>query len=131
MIVLDASVMIALLNGDDPHHDAAARVLGEAGAADLGISPITVAEILVWPTRQGRADEVRSLLSALDLETIPWGPDAPARLATLRAATNLKLPDCCVLLAADEAGFGTVATFDAQLGRVAAARGLDVMNGAD
>lgn len=130
MIVLDASVVIALLNGDDPHHRAAARVLAEVGAADLGISPITLAEILVGPTRHGRADQARALLDALDLETIPWGPDTPARLAALRVATSLKLPDCCVLLAADEAGFGTVATFDAQLGRVAAARGLDVLSGA-
>lgn len=119
----------ALLNGDDPHHPAAARVLAEAGAADLGISPITLAEILVGPTRHGRADQARALLNALDLETIPWGQETPARLATLRATTNLKLPDCCVLLAADEAGFGSIATFDARLGRVAAGRGLHVLDG--
>ncbi|MFA4927723.1 MAG: type II toxin-antitoxin system VapC family toxin [Patulibacter sp.] len=129
MIVLDASMVIALLDGDDAHHAAATRVLADAGAVDLGISPITLAEILVGPTRDGRADQARALLDALDLKSIPWGPDTPARLAALRVASKLKLPDCCVVLAAEEAGFGTIATFDAQLARVAVERGLAVLDG--
>lgn len=130
MIVLDASVVIALLDASDAHHDAAVRVLSAAGAVDLGISPLTVAEILVGPTRSGRADQVRALLDALDLQPVPWGSASPARLAALRATTGLKLPDCCVLLAAEDAGFRTIATFDVQLGRVAAERGLGVLGGA-
>lgn len=127
MIVLDASVVIALLDGGDAHHAAATGILSEAGAADLSISPITLAEILVGPTRKGRADQAVALLDALDLQAIPWGPGTPARLAALRVATGLGLSDCCVLLAAEEAGFGSVATFDAQLARAAAARGLTVL----
>lgn len=130
MIVLDASMVIALLDGDDAHHAAATRILRDAGAADLGISPITLAEILVGPTRAGRSDQVRALLDALDLQAIPWGPESPARLAALRATAGLKLPDCCVLLAAEEAGFPTVATFDDQLARVAVTRGLTVLGAA-
>lgn len=130
MIVLDASVVIGLFDAGDPHHRAATRILAEANASDLGISPITLAEVLVGPTRHGRADQARALLQALDVETIPWGPDTPARLAGLRVDTSLKMPDCCVLLAAEEAGFRTIATFDAQLARVAASRGLTVLGGA-
>jgi predicted nucleic acid-binding protein len=127
VIVLDASVVIALLDGGDAHHEAATRILQDAGAADLGISPLTVAEILVGPTRVGRAEQTRALLDALDLQAIPWGPETPSRLAALRVSTGLKLPDCCVLLAAEDAGFGRVATFDGRLARVAVTRGLTLL----
>jgi len=53
------------------------------------------------------------------------GDDAPARLAVLRAGTNLEPPDCCVLLAADQTQ-GEVATFDDRLADVAAEHGLVV-----
>lgn len=49
--------------------------------------------------------------------------DAPTRLALLRAGTGLKLPDCCVLLAAEQTR-GTIATFDGRL--TAAAVGSDL-----
>lgn len=128
MIVLDASVVIGLLDGDDPHHEAAAKVLAAVGATDLGISPITLAEVLVGPTRAGHADRVRAVLDALDVRTIDWGSEGAAQLATLRVATGLKLPDCCVLLAAQHARAKSIATFDLRLGRVAAERyGLSVL----
>lgn len=50
--------------------------------------------------------------------------DAPVRLATLRAETGLKLPDCCVLLAAQDAGAEAVLTFDEPLGREVERLGL-------
>lgn len=47
------------------------------------------------------------------------GTDAPERPAHLRSATRLKLPDCCVLLAAQDVRATTVLPFDDRL-RVAA-----------
>ena len=57
-------------------------------------------------------------LTAVALDT-----DAPARLATLRAITGLKLPDCCVLLAAEQAG-AAVLTLDDRVAAAARERGL-------
>lgn len=53
------------------------------------------------------------------------GEGAPARLAVLRAGTRLKLPDCCVLLAAEQS-HGAVATFDDRLANAAGDRGCIV-----
>jgi len=49
--------------------------------------------------------------------------DAP-RLARLRAGSRLRLPDCCVLLAARDAAAAGVATFDARLAEQAERLGL-------
>jgi predicted nucleic acid-binding protein len=55
---------------------------------------------------------------------IPLGHEAPSRLAALRAGSGLKLPDCCVLLAAQDAEAEAVLTFDDALAREAERLGL-------
>jgi len=50
----------------------------------------------------------------LRVRSVPFEDDAHIRLATLRAGTGLKLPDCCVLLAAEQV-HAAVATFDDRL----------------
>ncbi len=125
MIVLDACVLIAHLDATDPHHErASALLLGEADSA-FGASPITLAEVLVGPARAGQLERATTALHQLDLITIPLGEDAPARLAGLRAGTGLKLPDCCVILAAEQVR-GSVATFDDRLAAASRQRGFPV-----
>lgn len=126
MIVLDASVLIAYLDGADNHHETAERLL--AGAIDdhLGANPLTLAEVLVVPARNGRLDAVLSVLRDLDVETLPFPADTAVRLADLRASTGLKMPGCCVLLSAEDAS-GRVASFDGRLAQAAEARGLPVL----
>lgn len=85
----------------------------------LVCSPITLAEVLVGPARHGRLDVARNAIAELGVREIALAPDAPARLASLRAQTNLKLPDCCVLLAAQDDGSRVVLTVDDRLTRVA------------
>jgi predicted nucleic acid-binding protein len=114
VIVLDASLLIAHLNERDAHHQRASRLLAETGAEPLGASTITLAETLVAPTRAGRLEDVVAALDQLGVAELPLGDEAPARLARLRVEVGCKLPDCCVLLAADENG-GTVASFDSAL----------------
>lgn len=63
------------------------------------------------------------MLRRLGIEELPTGAGASGRLATLRASTKLKMPDCCVLLAALDHK-ATLASFDASL--LAAARELEV-----
>jgi predicted nucleic acid-binding protein len=125
MIVLDASVLLAQLDRDDAHHAAARQRLRTVAEQRLGIgaSTITLAEVLVSPTRAGTLGSASAALRALEIEELPLPRGAAEQLAALRADTGLKLPDCCVLLAAEAAG-GAVLTFDERLAREAAQRNL-------
>lgn len=125
MIVLDASVLIAHLDGRDPHHAKAGALLAGSGAAPLGASAITLAETLVAPARVRRLEEAQAALERLGVGELSFGEGAPGRLAQLRAATGLKLPDCCVLAAA-QSHAGAVASFDARLVAAAGELGLEV-----
>jgi predicted nucleic acid-binding protein len=98
--------------------------LAQAADQRLGCSTITLAEVLVGPARRDRLDAAGAALGELDVAEIPFADDAPVRLATLRAETGLKLPDCCVLLAAQDAGAEAVVTFDEPLTRQPARLGL-------
>jgi len=126
VIVLDASVLIAHLDERDAHHDRASRLLGGTGAEPLGASTITLAETLVAPTRAGRLEDVIAALNRLGVAELPLGDEAAAKLAQLRADVGSKLPDCCVLLAAQERA-GTVASFDSALVDAAHGLGLSIL----
>lgn len=124
--VLDASFMIAYLNAEDVHHSRAAHLMAQPELLDCTASEITWAEALVAPARVGRIPEVKAVLDQLvGVADLP--EDAPVLLATLRAETGLKLPDCCVLLTAESNRFG-IATFDEPLARAARARGIRVLD---
>lgn len=128
MIVLDASVLIAFMFEQDAHHEAALELMTRLAADTFGASPLTLAEVLVVPTRLNRMPAAQQMLSDVGMAEIPFPPDAAAALAQLRADTGLKLPDCCVLLAAHLTA-GTVATFDQRLAGVASDRGLVSVTG--
>lgn len=123
MIVLDASVLIAHFDEHDAHHNEAGRLLADTGAEPLGASTVSLAETLVAPARAGRLPEATAALERLGIAELPLGPQAAARLAQLRADTGRKLPDCAILLAAQEHD-GVVASFDAAL--IDAAAGLEL-----
>lgn len=125
MIVLDASVLIAQLDPADPDHGRAGRFLDAVAAEVLAASPLTLAEVLVHPAREGRAEEVYTRIRHSGLITVPLDDASPIRLAEIRAATRLRLPDCCVLLAAELAA-AEVATFDEGLASAAGRAGLSV-----
>jgi predicted nucleic acid-binding protein len=126
VIVLDASVLIGHLDGNDPHHRRARDLLEASGSSPLGASSISLAETLVAPARTARLDAARAALERIGVAELSLGDDASAQLAVLRARTGRKLPDCCVLLAARGHG-GAVATFDEDLGRAAQKLGLPVL----
>lgn len=125
MMVLDASILIAHLDGKDPHHEEASRLLIASAGEPLAASPITLAEVLVGPVRSGLMDRAMAALRELDVARIDLGEDAPQRLAELRASTGLKLPDCCVLLTAEQVQ-GAIATGDARMAAAAHRLGLSV-----
>jgi len=126
MIVLDASVLIAHLDEHDAHHEAASRLLLDIPESELAASPITIAEVLVGPARTGRLSQARALMDAMGVREVALRSDAATSLAILRAETALKLPDCCVLLAAKDAPARAVATFDERLAQAARRAGLAV-----
>ena len=123
MIVLDASVLIAHLDATDSLHERADRLLAASGSETLSASVITLAEVLVGPARAGVVDRALAALEQLALAAVPIDRVTPVRLALLRAETGLKLPDCCVLLAAEQSG-AAVATFDDRLAGAVTRRGL-------
>jgi predicted nucleic acid-binding protein len=120
-VVLDASVLIGHLDNNDPHHARAVSLLDATDGQMLGASTITLAETLVAPARAGRIADAHAALNRLGVRELALGGEASSRLARLRADLGIKLPDCCVLLAAQEHA-GAVASFDT--GVIKAARKL-------
>jgi predicted nucleic acid-binding protein len=125
LIVLDASAVIAFLARSDALHLEAVATIKALGPQSFGLSPITHAEILVGPTRAGTLDRTRAAIAALGVTEVPLPPDAAPRLASLRASTRLKLPDCCVVLAAQQSA-AAVLTLDRRLAAVAHELGISV-----
>jgi predicted nucleic acid-binding protein len=126
LIVLDASVLIAHQDPTDVNHERAVDSLEAHAEVSLSASALTVAEVLVEHVERDDVDSGLRWLRTLGVQEVGFGPDASVRLATLRARTRLKLPDCCVLLAAQDTRADTIATFDDRLGASAQALGLNV-----
>jgi predicted nucleic acid-binding protein len=126
VIVLDACVVIAHLDGNDAHHDRATRLLAGLAGQPKIMSALTRAEVLVAPARAGRRRAVEDALDRLRVDTDDLPGGAAGSLADLRAHTGLRMPDCCVVLTAERHGPAEIATFDARLARAAAARGITV-----
>jgi predicted nucleic acid-binding protein len=123
VIVLDASVLIAYLDAEDAQHQKAETLLAREIDDEFATNPLTLAQVLVGPSRTGRLDAARSALREVEVEERPFPADTAVRLARLRADTGLRMPDCCVLLAAQEAR-AKLAAFDDRLTRVAEELGL-------
>ena len=126
MIVLDAGVLIGCMFDQDTRHDAAVALLSGAAHELFGISPITLAEALVAPSRLGRVPAAEQMLRQIGVTEVPFPRGAAVQLADLRVHSGLRMPDCCVLLAALTAG-ATIATFDERLARSAAAYGIPTL----
>lgn len=126
MIVLDASVLIGHFDDQDDHHPRARKLLLEIATEPLGASTITLAEILVMPTRENRLQAATAALDRIGVSELPLSRDASRRLAQLRVESGRKMPDCCVLLAAIESS-GKLASFDQGLIKAARRLGLETV----
>ena len=113
------------MDATDAHHDRATALLFGVESEALGMSPLSLAEVLVGPGHAGRLGRAVAALDQLEVTSVNLDRDAPTRLAVLRAGSSLKLPDCCVLLVAQEV-HGAVATFDDALAAAARGGGLGV-----
>lgn len=103
LTVLDASVLIALLDPADPHHQAARAALEVHVDDDLRIPAHTLAEALVHPVRAGKEREARRLIASLEIAVDPVDEAVAVAAARLRArhGSALRMPDALVLAYAD------------------------------
>ena len=124
MIVLDANVLIAYWGTPDAHTGAALEMLDTE--EELILHPVTLAEALVGPTRVGLEQDAMADFTRLGVERHVPALDEPFRVAGLRAATRLKLPDAYVLASAIERD-ATLATFDRRLADAARERAVLVV----
>lgn len=125
MIVLDACVLIAYAEPDDGFHRRATELLLDLAEHSFAVSALTMAEILVG-YRGARTLEgfQRIGVNILDIPA-----SASVRLAELRQQTKLRMPDCCVLLAALHESAAGICTFDDKLATSARQFGLIVHGG--
>lgn len=126
-LILDASVLIAHLDSTDTQHERAVTLLLEAAEESFRASPITLAEVLTGPARMGALGRAKAALAEIGVRSTGLDNEAPEKLAEIRAATGLKMPDCCVVLAAEQEGTD-LATFDDRLAAAARARGIPIRN---
>jgi len=125
LIVLDASVAIAALAGDDAHHQAAADALAGANDDELVLAATTRAEILVGPARLGGKTLAAAQDFANGCETVPVGAAVADDAAELKARhRGLSLPDAIALVVAEMIDADEVWTFDRRWRDVEVARSL-------
>jgi predicted nucleic acid-binding protein len=116
LTALDASVLIALLDSGDAHHQAARASLDVHAEDDLRIPAHTLAEALVHPVRAGKDREARRLIVALEIAVDPVDEPIAVAAAKLRArhGTALRMPDALVIAYADVRSATRLLTADAR-----------------
>ncbi len=105
LTVVDAGVIIGLLDERDPHHLAASRALHElvAGTDRLVLPASALAEVLVAPSRRGAGavGVVLALIERVPLRVVALDQPIAVAAAALRAKQKaLKLPDALVIATA-------------------------------
>jgi predicted nucleic acid-binding protein len=119
LTILDAGIIIAILDANDAHHAAAREALTRARSRGDGLSiPASAyAEVLVGPFRLGASAvaKVDEFLAALPARVEPATREIAATAARLRAqhGTKLRLPDALVVATAIELRAALLLTTDA------------------
>jgi predicted nucleic acid-binding protein len=119
LTILDAGVVIAILDSSDIHHAAAREaVRGAANRGDELALPVSAyAEVLVGPFRQSdeAAATVDAFLAALPARVEPETREIARAAARLRAqhGPKLRLPDALVVATALELDASLLLTTDA------------------
>jgi predicted nucleic acid-binding protein len=120
-LILDASVLIGLLDTADTHHD---RAVDDVEAADrerrqLLLPASAYSETLVAFARVRRLEEARRAITAMGITIVSLTDTIAERAAELRARhSRLRLPDAIVLATAQEMG-GSLLSYDRRLSQLA------------
>jgi len=123
VIVLDANVVIAFLDANDPHHAASLELLERHFVDGFGCNVLTLAEALVHPSRVDRQDAALASLTRIGVETIPLDASDAIGLADVRSTYRLRMPDAVALFTAMQFG-AQLATFDFGLAAAAERAGV-------
>jgi predicted nucleic acid-binding protein len=118
LIVLDASAVIGVFYPADTHHERATTLLERAASGGFVVHPMTLAESLVGAAKSGRLSQVRRQIHNMGITVFAPEEDEPLLIAEIRANTELKLPDCCVLATALSLSASLI-TFDDRLSSIA------------
>ncbi len=119
-LILDASVLIGLLDTADAHH---AQAIQDTEAADQASRPLLVpasaySEALVAFARANRIKDAREAVTAMGLTITPLTATIAEHAAELRARhKRLRLPDAIVLASAHELN-GDLLSYDHNLVRL-------------
>lgn len=120
-LILDASVVIGLLDTADTHH---ARAIDDVEGADregrqLLLPASAYSETLVAFARARRLEEARRAITAMGITIVSLTDTIAERAAELRARhTRLRLPDAIVLATAQEID-GSLLSYDRRLSQLA------------
>ncbi len=116
-LILDASVVIGLLDAADAHH---ARAIDDVEAADRARQPLLLpasaySEALVAFARAGRVVQAREAIRAMGIAVVALTETTAELAAGLRARHDkLRLPDAIVLATARE-NAGRLLSYDSRL----------------
>ena len=120
-LILDASVLIGLLDTADAHH---ALAVDDVEQADLGgtrmLAPASAySEALVSFARAKRGKDARDAIAAMGISVTPLTAAIAEHAAELRARYDrLRLPDAIVLATARELD-GRLLSYDERLTKIA------------
>jgi predicted nucleic acid-binding protein len=120
-LILDASVLIGLLDTADAHHACAINDVEDADKAgrQLLVPASAYSETLVAFARARRIDDAREAIAAMGITVTPLTAAIAERAAELRARHEpLRLPDAIVLATAREPG-GELLSYDRRLAQLA------------
>jgi predicted nucleic acid-binding protein len=104
-LILDASVLMGLLDSADAHHESAVSDVERADQAGRPLfAPASAyAEALVAFARADRTDEARDAIAAMGITIAPLTAAMAERAAAVRAQhKDLRLPHAIVLACAEE-----------------------------
>lgn len=127
MIVLDASILIALLDEKDLHHSWALQTFIDTVSEDLAIAVLTLAEAMVHPVKVGRREEFLKNIEGLGLDVRGLEKEDVPAIAQVRASSGLKMSESIALHLAESSG-AALATTDAPLCSVAMKRSVTVLH---
>jgi predicted nucleic acid-binding protein len=125
LVVLDAGAVIALHDAADQHHSWALKIFIDTVDAELSMSVLTFAEVLVHPTKAGNQAQFQDSIRGLKIRVQALTEEQAPSLAQLRAKTGLKMPDAVVLSLAVSSN-AEIATTDKTLASKAREYGLGV-----
>jgi predicted nucleic acid-binding protein len=129
-LILDASVLIGLMDAADAHHD---RSVDDVEAADragrrLLLPASAYGETLVAFARAGRLHDARQAVASMGITVVPLTETIAEGAAELRARhERLRLPDAIVLATARERG-GELLSYDRRLSQLAVMSAADPEN---